>query len=150
MNLIPRKRGNGSELASLQTSVNRLFNEFFTGIDMPLAEKFGEWAPALDLAETDTEILVKTEIPGIDPKDMDVSIAGEVLTVKGEKKSEVEEKGKTWHRTERNYGAFQRSINLPCPVYADRVKAEYKNGVLSIMIPKREEARPKPIKVNVK
>jgi len=150
MNLIPRKRGNGSELASLQTRVNRLFNEFFTGTDLPMTEMFGEWAPALDLAETDTEILVKTEIPGIDPKDMDVAIAGDVLTVKGEKKGEVEEKGKTWHRTERNYGAFQRSITLPCPVDADKVRAEYKNGVLSIMIPKREEARPKPIKVNVK
>jgi HSP20 family protein len=150
MYLIPKTRGNGPELERLQTRMNRLIDEFFTGGVWPLAETAADWAPVLDLAETANEVVVKTEIPGMDAKDIDVSIAGDVLTVKGEKKVDREEKGKTWHRMERAYGTFQRMVELPCAVEADKIRAKYENGVLVINVPKREEARTKPIKIDVK
>jgi HSP20 family protein len=150
MNLIPRKRTIDGGFGTLQRQMNRLFDEFLTGFDLQPTEAFGEWAPSIDIAETDNEVVVKTELPGLDPKDVEVTMAGDTLTIKGEKKTEHEEKGRTWHRTERTYGTFQRSFVLPCAVDGDRVKAEFKNGVLTIGIPKREEARTKPIKVTVK
>ncbi len=150
MNLIPRMRAVNGELTTLQSQVNRLLDEFFSGFPFQRSESLGDWAPALDVAETDTDVMVKTELPGLDPKDVEVTLAGDVLTIKGEKRSEREEKGKTWHRAERSYGSFLRQTPLPCPVDADKVKAEFRNGVLTISVPKREEARTKPIKVAVK
>jgi HSP20 family protein len=95
-------------------------------------------------------VIVKAEMPGMDPKEIDVSISGDSLTIRGEKKSEHEERDKSWHRIERSYGTFERVVPLPCAVKANDVGADYKNGVLTVTVAKAEEARPKSIRVNVK
>ncbi len=101
----------------------------------------------LDISETNDSIIVKAELPGIAPKDVDVSTSGDILTIKGEKKEEKEQKGKHFHRVERSYGSFSRTINLPKSVNIDAVKAEYKNGILEMNLPKIEEAKARKIEV---
>ena len=108
-----------------------------------------DWRPAVDVAETENDIIVKAEIPGINPKDIDISIVGETLTIKGEKKEEKENKGKHYHRVERSYGSFTRTIDLPTPVITDKVKAEDHHGVLEITLPKMEKSEAKKITVKV-
>ncbi|MBC7360089.1 HSP20 family protein [Desulfacinum infernum DSM 9756] len=103
--------------------------------------------PAFDISETDDKIVVKADLPGVDVKDLDISIANNVLTVKGEKKQEKEEKGESYHRIERRFGSFARSITLPVDVKAEGVEAVYRDGVLRIEIPKAESSRPKKIEV---
>jgi HSP20 family protein len=137
-------------LLNIRDEVNRLFDNFFTGLPerrRGLLE--GEWAPSVDVAETDNEVVVTAELPGIKQDDVDITITDDVLTLKGEKKEEKEVKEKNYHRIERSYGSFQRSISLPAGVQADKAKATYKDGVLHITVPKAEEAKPKQIKINV-
>ncbi len=105
------------------------------------------WRP--NIAENDIDIIIKAEIPGIDPKDIDISLAGETVTIKGEKKEEKENKGKHYHRVERSYGSFTRTIDLPTPVMTDKVKAEDHHGVLEITLPKMEKSKAKKISVKV-
>ena len=107
----------------------------------------GAMAPALDMSETDTAIDVRMDLPGITAKEIDIQVNGNMLTVAGERKEEKEEKGKTFHRVERLYGNFSRSVTLPCSVNEDEVAAEYKDGVLTIKLPKAEEAKAHKIKV---
>lgn len=107
----------------------------------------GAMAPALDMSETDTAIDVRMDLPGTTAKDIDIHVNGNVLTVSGERKEEKEEKGKTFHRVERHYGSFARSVTLPCTVNEDEVAAEYKDGVLTVKLPKAEEAKAHKIKV---
>ena len=138
------------DLTNIREEMNRLFDDFFRGWPEPrkgLLE--GEWAPSIDVAETEEEIVVTAELPGIKQEEVDITIADDVLTLKGEKKEEKEVKKKNYHRIERSYGSFQRSVGLPVGVQADKAKATYKNGVLSITVPKAEEAKPKQIKINV-
>ena len=97
------------------------------------------WAPSLDISETETEFVVKADVPGVDPKELDISYEDDVLTIKGEKKEEHEEKKDNYHRIERSYGSFSRAIKLPPSADADRIEAASKNGVLTLTIPKREE-----------
>ncbi len=131
--------------SSFQEEMNKMLDNFFGREDY-----FGMgWSPYIDIAENDDEIIIKAEIPGIDAKDIDISIAGEVLTIKGEKKEEKENKGKHYHRVERSYGSFTRTIDLPAPVITDKVKAEDHNGVLEITLPKMEKAKAKRITVKV-
>jgi len=99
----------------------------------------------MDVAETAEQVVVKAEVPGIDPKDINISLQGDVLTVKGEKKSEREEKKESYHLVERSYGAFSRSVALPAAVDADKVEAKYEKGVLTITCPKKETVKPKQI-----
>ena len=106
-------------------------------------------APPLDVSETEENVLVKVEVPGIEPKDIDISISGDTLTIKGEKKSEKEEKGKNYHFIERGYGSFSRSVGLPASVKFEQVKAEYKKGILEITLPKSEKSKIKKIPVKV-
>jgi HSP20 family protein len=148
--LIPRRGAFDFPLVDVQKQMNRFFDDFFGGFGLRTGETTQEWMPEVDVAETDSEILVKAEIPGIDAKDVDVTIAGNTLAIRGEKREEREEDGRNWYRHERRFGSFQRIIDLPVPVDADKVKAEYRNGVLSLSIPKREEARSRTIKVQVK
>jgi HSP20 family protein len=108
-----------------------------------------DWRPVVDVAETESDIIVKAEIPGIDPKDIDISITGDTLTLKGEKKEEKENTGKSYHRVESSYGSFKRVINLPVSVEVDKVTAEGKNGLLEITLPKKEESKAKKINVRV-
>lgn len=103
--------------------------------------------PSLDLAEADNALEVRMDIPGMEPKDIDIQVNANVLTVSGERKEEREEKGKTYHRVERRVGAFSRSVTLPCPVREDAVDAQYKNGILTIKLPKTEEAKARKITV---
>jgi HSP20 family protein len=109
------------------------------------SEKF--IVPAFDVSETDEHIIVKADLPGVDVKDIDISIVGNVLTVKGEKKQEKEEKGESYHRIERSYGRFSRSISLPAEVNPEAVEAVYKDGVLKLTIPKAEKSKPKKIEI---
>lgn len=109
------------------------------------SEKF--IVPAFDVSETDEHIIVKADLPGVDVKDIDISIVGNVLTVKGEKKQEKEEKGESYHRIERSYGSFSRSISLPAEVNPEAVEAVYKDGVLKLTIPKAEKSKPKKIEI---
>jgi len=107
----------------------------------------GAMVPALDVSETDTAIDVRMDVPGITAKDIDIQVNGSLLTVSGERKEEKEEKGKTFHRVERRYGSFSRSVTLPCNVVESEVAAEYKDGVLTIKLPKTEESKTHKIKV---
>ena len=137
-------------VVSLQREMNRLFDDFF-GRDF-FVEPFrgiGAWKPALDVAETDGSVIVKAELPGLESKDIEVSLSGDVLTIRGEKKEEKEEKTKSYHRVERHYGSFERAVRLPASVKGDQVQASFKNGVLHIELPKTEEARQKSIKIKV-
>jgi HSP20 family protein len=103
--------------------------------------------PALDISETDNEIVAKAELPGMDPKDVQITLRNNVLTIKGEKKFEDEEKKDNYHRIERSYGCFQRSISLPADVQEDNVTAKFDKGVLTVTMAKREEAKVKTIPI---
>ncbi len=136
------------ELTTLRDEMDKLWTRFFGG--WPSMEPSrGEWVPSLDISETKENIVVKAEVPGMDAKDIDISLANEVLTVKGEKKQEKEEKEENYHRIERSFGTFSRSIRLPWEVQSEKIKANYRNGVLNITLPKSEEAKKKEIKIKV-
>lgn len=136
------------ELTTLREEMDQLWNRFF-GEWPSMEPSRGEWAPSLDVSETKDNIVVKAEVPGMDAKDIDISLANDALTVKGEKKQEKEEKDENYHRVERSYGGFSRSVRLPKDVQSDKIKASYKNGVLKITLPKSEEAKKKEIKIKV-
>ncbi len=135
------------EVTRLRREMDRLFEDFFgpgRRAFKPLVEEF---APAVDVEETADKVTVKAEVPGMEAKDIDISLTGDVLTLKGEKKAEREEKGKNFHLVERSYGSFSRALKLPAPVNADKIEATYKSGVLTITCPKKEVAKPKAIAV---
>ncbi len=108
-----------------------------------------EWAPLVDISEDDTEYLIKVELPEVRKEDVKVTVEGGTLTISGERKAEKEEKGRKFHRVERYYGRFERSFAVPDNADADNVKAEFKDGVLRVHLPKNEKARPKQIEVKV-
>ncbi len=136
-------------ISSMQEEMNRVIDRFFKGGELPDFGVSGTWAPPLDLSETADKITVKAEIPGMDPKEVDISIQGDTLIIKGEKKEEKEEKGKNYYRMERRYGSFSRVVDLPASVDTNKVTAECKNGVLEITMQKKEEVKPKQISVKV-
>jgi HSP20 family protein len=103
--------------------------------------------PSLDLAETAASVEVRMDIPGMEAKDIDIQVNGNLLTISGERKEEHEEKGKTFHRVERRVGSFSRTVTLPCPVREEVVDAQYKSGILTVKLPKTEEAKAKKITV---
>ena len=122
---------------AVRAKMDNLFRRFW--VEEPFRSQEGfQFSPAIDISETDDDILVKADIPGVDPKDVDVRCEGGTLTIKGEKKVEKEEKGEGFHRVERWFGSFVSSVALPCPVQEDKIKAEYKDGVLSLRIPKAD------------
>ena len=125
---------------SLRTEMDRLFERFFES-GWPEMPKLGEWQPSLDLSETKDAVIVKAEIPGVEEKDIAVSLQDGMLTIKGEKEAEKEEKDKRYHRVERSYGAFFRAVRLPAAVDGSKVTAEYKSGVLTVTLPKAPEAK---------
>jgi len=138
-----------SDLVSLRDAMDRLFEDSFVRTrGMPVA--FGAEALAVDMYETPEAIVVKTAVPGVKPEDLDITITGDVLTIRGESKTEEKvEKGR-WIRQERLYGAFQRSMQLPGSVVADKAEANFEHGMLTLKIPKSEETKPKTIKVETK
>jgi HSP20 family protein len=106
-----------------------------------------EWNPSVDIFETDSDIVVKVEAPGMNPKDFDVRLENNALMLKGERKFEKETKQENYHRVERSYGGFSRSFALPTGVKEDKITAEYRDGILKIVLPKKEEVKPKSIKI---
>ena len=107
------------------------------------------WTPAVDISETENELVLKADVPDVDMKDIDIRLENGTLALKGERKFENEEKKKGFHRVERSYGTFARYFTLPDTVETDKVKADYKNGVLTITLPKKEVAKPRQIKIEV-
>ena len=137
------------ELERMRREMDRLWDSFFEGRPRRKIEELGEWGPSLDLSETKNDLIVKAEVPGMDPKDIDISLDKDILTIKGEKKQETEEKEENYHFIERTYGAFARSIRLPRGVHSDKINASYKNGVLRVTLPKSEEAKKNEIRIKV-
>jgi HSP20 family protein len=135
------------DLDRLRGEVDSLFDRFLDWRPFWRAGGDGEWMPSVDVSETTKEIVVHVEIPGMDPKDIDVSLNGNVLNLRGERKHEHEEKDENVHRIERRYGAFSRTIQLPADVDEDKVNANYKDGVLKLNLPKTKEASAKKIEV---
>jgi HSP20 family protein len=135
------------ELAQLRDDMDRFLQSPFGGFAEP--GFFNEWAPAIDLHADKDNVFVRAELPGMKKENIDVSLHENRLTISGERKSETKTEGET-HRTERFYGRFSRTVTLPFPVQGEQVKASYKDGILTVTLPKAEEARPKQIEVNVK
>ena len=132
---------------SLQEQFNRLFNEAWER--NPQDASLTTWAPAVDIYETEHELVVKADIPEIKPEELDICVENNILTIRGERKFEKKVSEDNYLRVERTYGSFARSFSLANTVNSEAIKADYKNGVLTLNIPKREEAKPKQIKVNV-
>ncbi len=125
--------------------MDRLTRSFFNTDDW--LDFGGNWAPAVDISENDDEIIVRAEVPGIKKDDIKLTVHDGILTISGEKKQEKIDKEENFYRTERVFGSFSRSFSLPSTVKADKVKAKYKDGILSISLPKVEEAKPKEIAI---
>jgi len=137
------------DLVSLRDAMDRLFEESFVRM-RGLPTPFGAEALALDMYETADSVVVKTSVPGIAPEDIDITISGDVLTIKGETKAEEKLEKENYIRQERRYGSFSRSVRLPGSLVADKAEATFDKGVLTLSIPKSEEAKPKTIKVQAK
>ena len=127
-------------LRLFQDAVNRLFSE-------PVAAR--PWAPPVDILETENELILKADLPDVDLKDVNIEMEHGTLTLRGERKFEKEDQSKGYHRIERSYGQFVRCFSVPDTVDAEKVKADYKNGVLTVTLPKKEIAKPKTIRVEV-
>jgi len=137
------------ELGSFRNEMDRLWNRFLG--ETPLARTITEeWFPSVDVTETKDKLLITAELPGLEVKDVNVTVSGDILTIKGEKTKEEEEKDEHYYHCERYRGSFQRSFRLPVNVQADKVDATFDKGVLKVTFPKAEEAKKKNIKVKVK
>jgi HSP20 family protein len=137
------------EFATLQDRINRVFRDSYSGAAQDESLTTSTFAPAVDVYEDEHKVALKIEVPGIDEKDIDVQIENNTLTVHGERKIEKEEKEENYRRVERQYGSFTRTFTLPTTVDTEKVSADYDKGVLKISLPKKAEAKPKQIKVNV-
>ena len=138
------------DIEKVRSEMDRLLDTFLFGVPQKrdLWEEI-EWLPAVDVAEMKNEVVVKMEAPGMDPKEFDISLSEGTLTIRGEKKQEREEKEEDYRLIERRYGTFSRSIPLSQEVESDKINASYKNGVLTIVLPKSKEAKKKEIKIKV-
>src|ERR1700716_2329880 len=133
--------------ANLQDQLNRLFNDAFERVGQE--SNLTAWAPAVDIYETEHELVVKADLPDIDAKDLDIRVENNILTIRGERKFEKKVNEENYLRVERAYGSFARSFTLANTVNSEAIKADYQDGVLTLTIPKKEKAKPKQIKVNV-
>jgi len=148
---VPVRREDENPFSLLRHEMDSLFDNFFRGFDMePFESRMGVFSPKVDVTENDKEIKISAELPGMDEKDIDVSLQNDMLTIKGEKKEEKEDKGKDYYRMERSYGSFSRTIPLPVDVETDKVEAKFKKGVLSITLPKTAKAVAETKKIAVK
>lgn len=148
----PARGDEDHPLAAMQREMNRMFEDFWRRFEQPGAG-FGGMAlssPKTDVAETDKEIEVTMELPGLDEKDIELSVTGDMLTVKGEKKQERKEEQKGWHLSERSYGSFYRAVPLPPGTEADKASAEFKKGVLTVRLPKSAQAQQQTRRIEVK
>jgi HSP20 family protein len=140
----PARREDADPFREFQREMNRLFDDFFG--DSPLAPRGDErepaaaaFSPRVDVSETDKEVRVSAELPGMDEKDISVEMDDTAITIRGEKNEEQEEKGKNWYRREQSYGSFHRIVPLPTTVDGEKAKARYKKGLLTVTVPKREQ-----------
>jgi HSP20 family protein len=146
MNTITRR--DQSRGLALQDEVNRLFEDNFTR-ERSGHDDLATWAPPVDIYETENELVVKAELPDFQDKDIDVRITNNTLTIRGERKFEKDVKEDNYLRIERAYGSFMRSFSLPNTVSSENIRADYRNGVLTLHLAKREESKPKQIKISV-
>lgn len=140
-----------ADMALLRDQVNRAFEQSLNRNGQgqePASSR--TWAPVVDIAESENDFVLHVEVPGLKPEEIDIQIADDTLTIKGERKLEKETKKKEYVRIERSYGAFQRSFSLGVPIKKENVGASYNSGVLTIILPKAEEVKPKQIKIEVK
>jgi len=140
-----------SDVLNIQREINRMFNDFFRSgwaEDSSLVPT--AWSPATDITEESDAFVVNVELPGLGKQDVKITMENGTLTIKGEKKQEKESKNPNYHRVERSYGAFQRSFVLPATVVAEKVDASFADGILTVRLPKAEEARAKAVDVKVK
>ena len=135
------------EITRLRREMDRLWEDYFGSGRRGLQPLQAEFAPAVDVQETAEAVVVKAEVPGLDPKEINIAVSGDVLTIKGEKKSEREEKEENYHLVERSYGSFCRSLTLPAAVDLDKIEAKYDKGVLTVTCPKKEAVKPKAIEI---
>ncbi len=150
--LIPWKRRGESRSVPGPWLFRREFDDLIERVfgDEPMfwRGKFGRiFTPAVDISENEKEVVITAEIPGIEKQDLDVSLTGDTLTIKGEKKAEHEENSDNFHRVERSYDSFSRSFSLPCEVQQDKVEASFKNGILTLKLPKTENGRSNSVKI---
>jgi HSP20 family protein len=135
-------------MMTLREAMDRLFDDAFT---RPISLRDGGWsAPAMDMYQTDDEVVVKAALPGFNADEVQINITGDVLTIRGERKHEEEEKEKAWHIREQRWGSFERSVALPTAVTSDKASADFENGILTITLPKAEEVKPRTITVKAR
>ncbi len=136
-------------VSDIQHEMNGLFDTFFGRPTARLTTGDRLWVPLLDMCETKDDLILNFELPGVREKDVSLSITGDLLTVRGERAFNQELKGEHYHDVERVYGKFERTVQLPMLVQADKVKATYRDGVLEVKLPKAEEVKPKEIKIDI-
>ena len=140
------------DLVGIQDRMNRLFDEAFRGARGTSEEDWalgGSWAPLVDIYEQGGDIVLKAELPGVDPKDVEIRVENNTLTLRGQRHFDQEVKRESYHRVERSYGSFSRAFTLPNVVDTEKIKADFKDGVLRLTLPQREEAKPKKISINI-
>jgi HSP20 family protein len=149
---VPARREEYTPFSMLRQEMNRLFDNFFGGFEIEpfVSRRLGAFSPSVDIKESDKDIRVSVELPGMDDKDIDVLLSKDSVTIKGEKKEEKEDKGKDYYRMERSYGSFTRTIPLPTEVDTDKAKAEFKKGLLTVTLPKTAQAIKQTKKISVK
>lgn len=143
---MPKIQELNSEFRFLADRLNPLFNEFFPA-EYREQTVMLDWLPAIDIYENDNSIIINAELPGMDKKDVDINVTDNMLTIKGEKKFDKQIKKDNYHKCERCYGTFSRTFTLPDSVNPDDVKAQFKNGILEVSIPKKERSKPKEITI---
>jgi len=134
------------DLVSMQDEINRVFDDAFLH-SSPRSRILRGWYPAVDLMENETEFKLVAELPGMTREDVKISLTDSVLTLRGEKKTEKQEEKQNWHHVERSYGSFERSFQLTAPVDNTKISAKFKDGVLTVILPKSEESRPRDIRI---
>jgi HSP20 family protein len=134
------------EAISLHDAMNALLQESFVRPTNLLAQDGSATLP-LDVSETESDFVIKAAVPGVKPEDVQITVLGDTLTIRGESRSEEEKDGRLWHLRERRFGAFQRSVTLGAPVVADKAQAHYEHGILTLTLPKAEAAKPRQIKI---
>ena len=150
LSLIRMRRDPLAEASSFERRINRLFNEALGGLDWQDRDSVGAaWVPAVDIFEEADAIRILAEVPGVKPEDVKIAVEGNTLTIHGTKQQVAEERTERVHRYERTYGAFERTFTLPATVDADKIRASYDHGVLTVTLPKVEKARPRHIQVAV-
>jgi len=136
---------------TLREAMDRLFDDAFTRPFSIMRDGGSNWSsPAIDMYQTDNEVVVKAALPGIKSDEVQINVTGDILTLRGETKQEEEKKDKSWHLREQRWGAFERSVRLPTTVVADQAKADFDNGILTVTLPKSEKVKPKTITVKAK